>query len=229
MAFHGSLNRAVLKSEVCVGFKGAVFQDKVFAVAQGLASANVAANQLQVLCVPAQELSLDAGVVDRYVLALPECVLGIEVRVTDDYVLGVLEGVVALQLEVIHLDVVRVHEDVVGIDGLYILEGYFVAVPESLLGVGELHVFQVGTGNAAEHLRGLDEGVVHLAVPRVPQRGACALAEDAVFDGESVALPEGILALEFTIYGLDVLPFLEGGFTGADDYVFQTETVLFTI
>ena len=86
VTLHGGVDAAVFKGQVGVGFKGAVLQDEVLAVAQGLGAAYVAANQLEVLGIPPQEFPLDAGVVHGDVLALPEGVLGVQVRVADHHV-----------------------------------------------------------------------------------------------------------------------------------------------
>ncbi len=53
MALHRGLDRGVLEGQVCIIGKGTILQDEVFAVAQGLASANMAAHQPEVLGIPA--------------------------------------------------------------------------------------------------------------------------------------------------------------------------------
>ncbi len=225
VAFYGGLDAAVLEGKVCVGLEGAVFQDEVLAVAQGLGSANVAVHQTEVLGIPAQELSLDAGIVHGDVLTFPESILGVQVGVADDHVLGVLEGVVALELEILYLQVVRMHEDVVGVHGFHVLQDGPVTVPEGFLGIRELDILQIGIRDAAEHLGGFDERIEHLAAAGVPQGGAGSFPEDAVSDGEAVALPEGVFPFEFTVFGLYVCALFEGGFSRADGYVFQSQPI----
>ena len=117
------------------------------------------------------------------------------------------------------------HEDVVGLGGLHVLELHVVAVPEGFQGIRQLDILQIDILDAAEHLRGFHERVIHLATPCVPESGPGTLAEHAVPDGETLALPEGILAVELTAHGLDVGTLLEGGFARTDLHVFEPQSV----
>ena len=160
---------------------------------------------------------------DGYVLRLPEGVLGIEDGVADFHVLAVLEGIIALVAVVPDPDVAAVEEEVVALGEFDVLQLEIPAEPEGLVGMGDLDILQGCVLHLPEHLRRLDEGVAHLEVAAVPERGAGALPEDAVLHGETVRLPERILAAELAAIGLDAGAFLEGGFARVDGDVLQPE------
>ena len=144
----------------------------------------------------------------------------------DLHVPRILEAVVAVQVQVADADVLAVHEDVIGAVDVHVFQVDVAAVPEGLRPAGDLHVAQFDSLRAPEHLRGVDQEVVHLAAARVPEGGAGADGEQAVFDDEAVTLPEGIFAFEPAVDGGDVLRLLQGGFARVDGHVFQIKVFL---
>ena len=59
VALDSSLYGRVLQGKIGIGAKGTVLKDKILCVAERLAAGNMAANQLKVAGMPAQELSVN--------------------------------------------------------------------------------------------------------------------------------------------------------------------------
>ena len=86
-----------LEGPVGIRCEGAVFEDKVLAVAQRLRAGNTAADETEIPGVPTEVLAIDFGVVNGAVLAVPKRIFGVEDSVADFEVAGVLENVFADQ------------------------------------------------------------------------------------------------------------------------------------
>ena len=99
------------------------------------------------------------------------------------------------------------------------------AVPEGLVGIVDDDVLQIQVVHLAEHLRAVDAGVAHVHVVAVPQCRAGAHVELAAVDLEAVDMPEGVLAPEAAVFGLDVAALLDGAFAVADGHLLQSQVV----
>ena len=84
-----------LEGPVGIRCEGAVFEDKVLAVAQRLRAGNTAADETEIPGVPTEVLAIDFGVVNGAVLAVPKRIFGVEDCVADFDVAGILEGILA--------------------------------------------------------------------------------------------------------------------------------------
>ena len=120
---------------------------------------------MQVAGVPAQELSVDTGIIDRHVLTFPEGVLGIEVGIPDLDIPRPLEGIVALQLQAVDFQPAAVHEDIVRTQGAHVLQHAVAAVPASLRSTVDQYAAQGHPIHFAEGLGRIDDAVLHQQVP----------------------------------------------------------------
>ena len=68
---------AVFKGKVTI-LGGAILQNKIFAITEGLGALDVTTDKLQTFGIPAEVLSLDNAIVNGDVLGVPEGILGLE-------------------------------------------------------------------------------------------------------------------------------------------------------
>lgn len=82
-----------LKCPIGIGSEGAVFEDQVFAITEGLRAGDTATDKAEIAGIPAEVLAFDLGVIDRTVLGFPKGIFGIENSVVDLYVFRILENI----------------------------------------------------------------------------------------------------------------------------------------
>ena len=224
-AAYVGLHGGVLEGAVAVGAEGAVLQHQVVGVTERLLARYVAVDEAQAARMPAYVLAVEHGVVHGDVLHLPESVLGGNLCMVNLHVLDILEHILAVALQPVYVYVAAEHEGVSAAMQLEVLRPYALAPPEHLVGVGHLDVLQVKFLHLAEHLRRVNLRVAHRQVVGVPQGGAAPHVEMAAVNGESVHVPEGVVALEAAVGGHNVAALLYGRLALAYGHVVEVQVV----
>ncbi|MDJ0930934.1 hypothetical protein [Breoghania sp.] len=193
-----------------VGFvHAAVFHHESRGIAQGLLAADGAIHQSQIFRMPAEIFAVENDVMDGDVLRAPEGILGGNLAVADHDIADILKRVVAGELHCVDLDVGTVHEDIVHTAQIHIAQADVIAVPQRFGRIGEGRILDREMRDAPEHLRRLDPAIAHGEIARIPDGGTGVDGEKTILDGHAFAVPERVLAHEFTIACANVSTVLE--------------------
>lgn len=217
------INLRILKGEIGIGSHLAVDESEIIRIAKGLSLNNLAIDKGQTVGIPSKIFAIEGGVDDSDVLRVPKGVLGVEGRVADGDVFAILERVVAVEGKVVNLNILAMHEDIIALVNLHIREFDVLAVPKGLGGMKELDIAQLNAVHVPEHLRRLDNCISHQQVARIPESGTTTLREEAVINFETVAAPEGVLALEAASVRLNVARLLEATLALVDGNILKSE------
>jgi len=107
---------AVFKREVAA-LGGAVLQDKILAIAEGLCALDMTTDEAQIFGIPAEIFSLDDAVVHGDIFGVPEGVLGLEIGISDLDVFDVLEGILAREGKLGKLHIPALKKWILGVNG----------------------------------------------------------------------------------------------------------------
>jgi hypothetical protein len=92
--------------------------------------------------VPTEIFACEFGVVDGYVFSIPYGVFGVEYSIAYFHVAAVLERIISVQTVFIDDNIGAMHEDIIGIGCIHVMEAYTVAMPECLLCVGDSYALK---------------------------------------------------------------------------------------
>ena len=215
----------VLKGAVGGGVEGAVLEGEAVDVAEGLFACDMAADEAQVLAVPAEVLAVEVGVVDGDVLGFPEGIFGDDMGIADDGIADVLEDIFRVTLEAVDIDVLAEHEGVGAFVEAHVTDDEVADAPEGLVGIVHLHVLQGQAAHLAEELGGIDDAVAHDHIVAVPDGGTRADLEIAVGDERAVDVPPRVFADEAAAVGFEALAALDAALALGDGDVLEAGIV----
>ena len=172
---------------------------------------------------PAEILAVERRIVNGNVFGVPKSVFRVDFGIANLHVAAILERIITLLPVVGDADMLAVHEEVIGPVDAHVFQRHVAAVPQGLLGIGQLNVFEFDAVHFAKHLRRVDVRVRHPQAARVPQGSPCPFGEKAVAHDEPVVVPKRIFALETAPDRLDVAALFQRRFAGVDDDTLQSQ------
>ncbi len=225
MAANVCLYRRVFEHAVAGLVEGAVLEHEVLRIAQQLLASQMTVYETYVLRVPCQILAIEYGVVDGHILALPERVLRQYLSVVYLHILAVLEHVLGIAIQAVDADVLTEHERVGAAVQGNILQSKAIHLPERLVSIGDVDIFQHHILHFAEEFRAVDATTPHHQIVGVPDGGTRALGEVAVLNECAVNVPPRIFAIEATVLGLHILTLLDATLAVCDGDILQSQVV----
>lgn len=209
IAINRSFDLTVFKREVAA-LGGAVLQDKILAIAEGLGALDMTTNESQILGIPAEIFSLDDAVVNGNVLGVPEGVLGLEIGISDLDVFDVLEGILAREGKLGKLHILALKKWILGVNG-GVLDGNIRASPTELraidVALGKRDVFAL-----AKRFYTVERAFFDIYVIVVPKCCAAGLGHRNIRYFRTVYVPKGIAQSEITAIYLYISALLERTF-----------------
>jgi hypothetical protein len=97
--------------------------------------------------------------------------------------------------------------------------------PESLVGIGDVHILKRQSTHLTEELRAIDDAVAHHHVVAVPDGGTRAHLEVAVGDERAIDVPPGIFPNEAASVCLDISAALYARLALGDGYILESGVV----
>lgn len=168
VAPYGGLHFAFFEDAVAGRIEGAVFQNEVAAIAEGLFACNVTTHEVQVFRVPAEVFTVQHAVVHRYVFCFPKRVFRHDARIAHNGVLYVLEHVFGIALKAVHVNVLAKHKWIRAVVQLHVAYFQVIYAPKGLVGIVDFHVLKFKAVHFAKKLRAVYHAVLHFHVVAVP-------------------------------------------------------------
>ena len=101
----------------------------------------------------------------------------------------------------------------------YVLQFQPIHLPESFVGIGYLHVFQLQILHLSEELRAVDHAVFHHHIVAIPDGRPAFGRKIAVRNDRSVYMPPRVFAIELGRITLQILTTFDARLTIYDGYM----------
>lgn len=201
------LNRAVFKGQVAI-LGGAILQNEIFAVAQGLCSLDMATDKAKIFGIPSKILAFKDGIIDGDVLCVPECVLGLEIAVFDLCVFYVLKRILPFHIQFFYPHITALKKLILGFKSA-ILDIKSTATPRKLLGhditTSQSYIFAL-----AESLDTVKSAILKQNIPVIPQGGTAGRCHTAVLYFGTRNVPKRIAQHKIAVIYDDISALLYG-------------------
>ena len=140
-------------------------------------------------------------------------------------ILAVLEHILSIAIQSVGKDVFAEHERIGSSMQCNILQAQTVHLPEGLVGIRNIDIFEFYITHFAEEFRAIDTTAAHHQVVGIPDGRARAHGKVAVLDEGTIDMPPGILAIEAALAGLHVLALLDATLTVGNGDILQPQVM----